>query len=345
LNDSRGKGTGRPVRLEDVAREAGVSPITVSRALSLPEKVRPETRQRVEEAVRRTGYVVNSIASSLRSGRSSIVTVFVASLLNPQFAAAIEGALDAFEGSRFRLMFQQTGYSETLSPEALASVVPFRPAGVMFTGVVRDPAARAALGRLGVPVVELGGETAEPIDMLVGSSAREGGRLMAQHLGARGFSAIAYCGQTVGRGAAQLEGFREGLGEQDRSPGLIVPMEGMGSVADGVAALDEIVARLPGCDAIFFGTDILALGALIGARRRGIDIPGRLAIAGFGDLDIAAEFEPGLTTVHVADYDMGRRAGEMLLQRLTGNAVAAPVIQVPPRLLVRGSTARDAAKN
>ena len=102
----------RPVRVEDVAREAGVSPITVSRALSAPHKVRPETRERVMAAVLKTGYVVNSIASSLRSGRSSTVTVFVASLLNPHFAAAMQGALDAFEGSRFRLMQQRGRWIE-----------------------------------------------------------------------------------------------------------------------------------------------------------------------------------------------------------------------------------------
>ncbi len=92
LNDSDTAGGGRrPVRIEDVAREAGVSPITVSRALATPQKVKQETRERVLQAVEKTGYVVNSIASSLRSGRSSIVTVFVASLLNPHFASAVQG--------------------------------------------------------------------------------------------------------------------------------------------------------------------------------------------------------------------------------------------------------------
>jgi LacI family gluconate utilization system Gnt-I transcriptional repressor len=115
---SRANGAGRTVRVEDVAREAGVSPITVSRALSAPHKVKSDTRQRVMEAVARTGYVVNTIASTLRSGRSPIVTVFVASLENPHFASAVQGALDAFEGSRFHLMFAQTGYSVPLGPRS-----------------------------------------------------------------------------------------------------------------------------------------------------------------------------------------------------------------------------------
>src|SRR5690606_27569977 len=98
------------VRVEDVAREAGVSPITVSRALNTPSLVREETRERVNQAVARTGYVVNSIASTLRSGRSKIITVFVASLQNPHLSAEAQGIIDAFEGTLYRLMFSQTGW-------------------------------------------------------------------------------------------------------------------------------------------------------------------------------------------------------------------------------------------
>jgi LacI family gluconate utilization system Gnt-I transcriptional repressor len=340
LDDSRGRGADRPVRVEDVAREAGVSPITVSRALSDPDKVRPETRQRVEEAVRRTGYVVNSIASILRSGRSSIVAVMVPSLRNPHCAEAMQGALDAFEGSRFRLMFHQAGYDDEPSREAVAAVAPFRPAAVMFAGTVRDPGAREALVALGAPVVELWGEESQPIDMLVASSTREGGRLMAAHFGERGFSRIAFCGHTVGRARWRVEGFREGLATLGRELALVVPMEGSRSVADGTAALAQILATLPDCDAIFFGSDILAVGALLAARRRGLQIPDRLAIAGSGDLDFARHVDPAITSVQVSDYDMGRRAGEMLLERLYGGHVAEPVIQVPPRLVARASTAR-----
>lgn len=345
LDDSGGKGTGRPVRLEDVARVAGVSPITVSRALSAPEKVRPETRQRVEEAVRRTGYVVNSIASTLRSGRSSIVTVFVASIRNPHFAAAVDGALDAFEGSRFRLMFQQTGHSDLIGAEVIASVAPFRPAGIIVANTVRDTDTRDALARLEVPLVELWGEVHAPIDMMVGSSPREGGRLMGRHLGAGGFRSVAFCGYAHSRGEARLAGFRDGLAEYGSAPALVVTRDGTPSVPDGMAALAEILQRLPDCDAIFFGTDLMALGAMIEARRRNIDVPGRIAIAGFGNLDFAEHLDPGLTSVNVSGYELGRQAGAMLLSRLTGEVVPQPVIQVPPVLLARASTVRPAAKN
>jgi LacI family transcriptional regulator, gluconate utilization system Gnt-I transcriptional repressor len=335
------RGVNRPVRVEDVAREAGVSPITVSRALSTPEKVKPETRQRVEEAVVKTGYVVNSIASSLRSGRSSIVTVFVTSLQNPHFANAMQGAIDAFEGSRYHLMFAQTGYSDDPSPHVLESVLPFRPAGVMFTDVVRRKDTREALRTLGVPVVEMWGDDTDPIDMVVGSSGYDGGQMMGRHFGERGFRHIAYCGHTIERASGRFEGFEAGLAEHGAKVSLVMPRDGTSAFSDGILALDEILERLPTCDAIFFGTDVLAVGAIIGARRRNIAVPRQLAFAGYGDLDFSAHVEPPITSIHVSHYDIGRRAGEMLLRRLNGKSVDQPIIQVPVSLEIRGSTGAE----
>lgn len=337
--DRSRKPKGKPVRVEDVAREAGVSPITVSRALSSPHKVRYETRERVAAAVASTGYVVNSIASTLRSGRSSIVTVFVASLQNPHLAAAVQGIIDAFEGSRFRLMFAQTGWSEEVSDDLVQTVLPFRPAGLVFSGVGCDEATRKVLVELDVPVIELG-VGANPMDMLVQMPSFEAGRLMGEHLGGQGFSRIAFCGHTLGHGAARLKGFRAGLSGFGITPSLILPLEGTQSVGDGIVSLGRIVSDLPDCDAIFFGSDLVAMGALIEARRRRIEVPAQLAIAGYGDLDFAAYMEPPLTTVRISDHETGRVAGDMLRRRLDQQVVEPPIVQIPVRLVKRESTRR-----
>ena len=338
--DGKRASANRPVRIEDVAREAGVSPITVSRALSYPDKVKEETRRHVAEAVAKTGYVLNSFASSLRSGRSTIVTVFISSLQNPHFASAIQGTIDAFEGSRFHLMFAQTGYSEALEIGVVNSVLPFRPAGVMFTGVVRSDDSRAALQRLGIPIMELFSYRPDPIDMLVGSSGIEGGRLMGEHFGTAGFKRIAYCGHAQERGAQRLEGFRAGLAPFGLEVSHVEPMEGTRSISDGIEAFDAIVAALADCDSMFFGTDVLAIGASLRARQRGIAVPTQIAIAGYGDLDLARHMAPSLTTVGTASYQMGLDAGKMLLRRLNDETVDTPIILHPVSLEVRDSTRR-----
>src|SRR5690606_40510392 len=231
--------------------------------LSHPEKVKEETRRKVAEAVAQTGYVINSFASSLRSGRSSIVTVFVSSLLNPHFATSMQGLVDALEGKRYHLMFAQTGYSEMLELDLVGSVLPFRPAGVVFTGVVRSDPARSSLQRLGIPVLEMWGYRPDPIDMLVGFSNYEGGRLMGDHLGSLGYRRICYCGQAEELGAERIAGLREALAVHGAELVKVMPMEGTRRLEDGVAAFDAIRAESPEVDAIFFGSDILASGAVL----------------------------------------------------------------------------------
>ncbi|HTM77863.1 MAG TPA: LacI family DNA-binding transcriptional regulator, partial [Devosia sp.] len=249
------------VRIEDVARVAGVSPISASRALGNPGRVSAATRLKVEAAAAQLGYVVNNFASALRSGRSSIIPVFVSSLQNPHFANAIQGVQNGLEGSRFHLLMAQTSYSDQLETEMVASMLPFKPAALMFTGMVHAEPTRAGLRALGVPVMEMWDFSADPIDMLVGFSNADGGALMGQHFGQQGFSRIAYVGRTLDRGAQRLAGFRAGLAQFGREPALVLPMEGARSYADGELAFDLVRERLPGCDAIFFATDVLAVGA------------------------------------------------------------------------------------
>lgn len=339
MNDSGKNGGGeKPVRVEDVAREAGVSPITVSRALSAPHKLKPETLARVMAAVAKTGYVLNTIASSLRSGRSSVITMFVASLENPHFASAVQGVVDAFEGSRFHLMFGQTGYSDALGADIVDALLPFRPAALIFTGVVLSEPARQALRGFGVPVMEIWGDSERAVDMAAGASIQAGARLMGAHLVEQGYRHIAYCGHTHLPGGVGLTGLREGLRPAGLDVAHVLPLEGTGTMARGMQALKDILRDCPHCDAIFFGSDLLAVGGLISARDLGIDMPGRLAIAGYGDLDFAAHMQPPLTTVRVSDYETGRLAGSSLRRQLEGGEASDRVIQVPMELVIRAST-------
>jgi LacI family transcriptional regulator, gluconate utilization system Gnt-I transcriptional repressor len=330
---------GDAVRLDDVARVAGVSPISVSRALGNPGRVSDATRERVLKAVAKTGYIVNSHASTLKSGRSSIIPVFVSSLQNAHFANALQGASDAFEGSRYHLLMAQTSYSERLEREALNSVLPFKPAAVMFTGMVQSSQAKATLRKLDIPVMEMWDFSPTPIDMLVGFSNAEGGRLVGEHFGKLGFTRTAYAGRTRDRGAQRLAGFQEGLALFGRQPRLVLPLEGPRSMAEGGEALEHIVRKLPDCDAIFFATDSLAIGAISRAKAIGLAVPERIAIAGYGDLDIAQQISPALTTIHVGPHEMGLKAGQMLRARLEGKPLDSPILCCPIRLAVRASTA------
>lgn len=163
---------------------------------------------------------------------------------------------------------------------------------------------------------------------------------MGEHFGSKGFSRIAYAGRTKDRGAQRLSGFQEGLALYGKSAELVIALEGSRTTEHGSAALDEILERDAETDAIFFATDSLAIGAIMRARELGIDVPGRLAVAGYGDLDTARQIVPTLTTIHVASYEMGLKAGHMLRNRLENKKISSRILRTPVVLEVRQSTSR-----
>ncbi|MGK9168920.1 LacI family DNA-binding transcriptional regulator [Inquilinus limosus] len=333
----------RPPRIDDVARIAGVSPITVSRALRQPEKVAEEKRRRILAAIEQTGYAPNQDAIRLRSGgrpgaaASTIVAAFVSNIANPQFSRAVQACAGVLEPAGYQVMIGETAYSYARETAMIQSLRDLRPAAVLFTGVIELEENREFLRSLGVPVMETWAYPQDPIDMLVGFSNFDGGRLVGEHFGERGYRRIAYVGRGGGRGVLRLQGFREGLAKHGLRPAAELPVDGPAGLAEGrraMAALLELGERF---DAAFFGNDLLAIGALFEARRRGIVVPGDLALAGFGDIEMAEELEPGLTTVRIDSEDIGRRAGRMLLTRLGGERPERSIELVDISLVVRAS--------
>ena len=208
--------------------------------------------------------------------------------------------------------------------------------------MVRRDDTREALRRLGVPVVEMWGDRPDPVDMLVGSSDYEGGRQMGRAFrrnGAVGGSPI--CGPPRREHALRLAGFVAGLAQHGLAPALVLPIEGEHSVSAGIDGLEAVLAAMPDCDAMFFGTrpagrrraDRDAAARHRGARRAR---PRRL----WRPRLFAEHVDPAITTVHVPDYELGHAAGAMLLRRLTTAEIVEPVIQVPVDLLPRASTER-----
>ncbi|ALA20164.1 MULTISPECIES: LacI family DNA-binding transcriptional regulator [Chelatococcus] len=327
----------RAMRIEDVAALAGVSPITVSRALRDPSKVADKSRKRILEVVERTGYALNPHARALRSGRSDIVAAFVSNILSPQFGLAVRACAAILEPEGFQLMIGQTSYSYARETAMIRSLRQIRPAAVMFTGVIELEDNRRFLAGLGIPVMETWAYPRDPIDMLVGFSNIDGGRMAADCLADAGYQRVAYVGRSGGRGALRRKGFAARAGERGLTVACEFTVDVVESVADGRAAFHALRERAPEVQAVFFANDLLAVGALMEARRLGLDVPGDIAILGFGDNDLADALSPGLTTLAIDVEALGRRAGEMILKRLRGEELADPVTVFEPVLHRRGS--------
>jgi LacI family gluconate utilization system Gnt-I transcriptional repressor len=325
--------------LADVARVSGVSPITVSRALRGARNVAPELRARVQAAVDQLGYVPNVAARALASARSSHVAVLIPSLTNQLFVELLEAVQDALSPHGFQSLIGVTHYDPAQEEALLRSYLSQRPAGLLLTGFDRSDASLRMLERSDAPCVYLMETSTAPGIHSVGFSQQDAGRAIVQHLLARGRRRIAYAaGQLDPRVMMRREGYREALraaGCHDPALELLVP--GPTSMALGGRQFEELLARHPDVDAIFYCNDDLAQGALLAALRTGVPVPQRVAIAGFNDLGGSDQMLPPLTTVRTPRREIGRRAATMLLSLMRAKPVPERTVDLGFDLVVRRS--------
>ncbi len=321
----RGSGA---VTLHDVARLAGVAPMTASRALNTPTRVSPAVLERVQEAVKSTGYVRNHAAGALASTRSRLVAAVVPTLAGPVFLQTVQALTAALAERGYQLMLGQTGYVDSREDALLDAIIGRRPDGIVLTGIVHSPEARQRLQSAGIPVVETWDLAPRPLDMLVGFSHEEVGRAVAGFLHAKGRRRLAVIAGDDERSRRRQEAFRTAAWSLGLDAPHTLTVPAPTTLRSGRAALGELLQRPGGVDAVFCSSDLLALGVLTEARARGLDVPGRLAVVGFGDHEFAADLEPALTTVRIDGAAIGRQAAHFIVERAEGRDVAERVVDI-----------------
>ncbi|MDP1791622.1 MAG: LacI family DNA-binding transcriptional regulator [Methylibium sp.] len=333
---------GGGITLGDVARIAGVSPITASRALNTPDQVAPEKLARVREAVARTGYVPNRLAGGLASARSRLVAAVVPTIAGPVFMEMVQSLTSALADAGYQLMLGQSGYAESREDALLEAIIGRRPDGIVLTGILHSPEGRRRLLASGIPVVETWDLTPTPIDMLVGFSLTEAAAAVARQLHAKGRRRPALLSADDERALRRNRGFvdealRLGLVRNAAEiPVLRVPAPT--TLGSGRSGLARLLAEWPEVDAVFCSSDMLALGVLIEAAARGIAVPQQLAVVGFGDLGFAADTQPALSTVRIDGTGIGQRAARFIVDRADGRATGEKVVDLGFRVIERGSS-------
>lgn len=200
--------------LIDVAKVAGVSPITVSRALGRPEVVAAATRKRVQEAVRATGYVPNLAAGALASSRSRLVAIFLPTIANSIFADTVQALTDRLAVAGYQTLLGLTGYQPEQEEALLEAVLGRRPDGIVLTGTEHSKASRQRLARVGIPVVEAWDLCRKPLDMLVGFSHEAVGQAVAQYLLGKGYRRISVVTLDDPRGLRRYRSLVQALAAQ-----------------------------------------------------------------------------------------------------------------------------------
>jgi LacI family gluconate utilization system Gnt-I transcriptional repressor len=327
--------------MREIAKRAGVAPMTVSRALTNPDMLSPATRARVLEAIEEAGFVPNRIASSMK-GSGRIIATVVPPLINSGIAEQVQGMSDECHDNGYMLLLTQGDFTPDAEETAIKALLGWRPAGVILQSFVQKESARELLAGSGAPIVEISEIKGRvPIDMVVGISNFETAYAMTMHLAAKGYKRIGFVSTPI-HGNDRLQQRRTGYHAALSELGFVnhdgmeveVPITARG----GAEALGLLTARHADIDAIFFSSDTLAIGAIQECHRRGWPVPQRIAIAGYGDMDLAAQLFPTLTTVRVQRYQMGRRAVQQLLARLNGEAHLPNVVSLGFEIVDREST-------
>ncbi|WOB07696.1 LacI family DNA-binding transcriptional regulator [Piscinibacter gummiphilus] len=334
----RRRGAGA-ITLGDVARLAGVSPITASRALNTPEQVAKETLERVRDAVSRTGYVPNRMAGGLASSRSRLVAAVVPTIAGPVFMEMVQSLTHELDAAGYQLMLGQSGYTASREDALLDAIIGRRPDGIVLTGIMHSAEGRKRLLASGIPVVETWDLTPTPIDMLVGFSHTDAAAAVVRHLHAKGRTHLALLSGDDERAERRNRGFiaeARALGLTAEIPVMRVPAPT--TLRSGRQGLAQLLARSPEVDGVFCSSDLLALGVLTEAAARGLAVPERLSVVGFGDLAFAGDTHPALSTVRIDGTGIGCQAARFIVERAAGRAVADKVIDLGFQVIERGSS-------
>lgn len=325
----------RTLTLRDVSEASGVSEMTVSRVLRNRGDVSDTTRERVLKAARELGYVPNKIAGALASQRVNLVGVVIPSLSNMVFPEVMTGISAVLDNTGLQPVVGVTNYLPEREEQVVYEMLSWRPSGLILAGLEHSAASRAMLRQAGVPLVEIMDIDGQPVDSAVGISHRRAGRQMAEAIVASGYRNIAFLGTQMPndfRAKKRLEGFEEAL----RRAGLTLVdrefYDGGSALLKGREMTASVLRRSPQVDFLYYSNDMIGAGGLLYCLDQGIDVPGRVGLAGFNGVELLDGLPRRLATMDACRLEIGTKAAEIIAARNSGTTVEPQVVELFPTL-------------
>ncbi len=315
-NDYKPKFATREPTLIDVAKVAGVSPITVSRALNQPEKVSEHAREKVKAAVAKTGYVPNLQAGSLASRSSRLIAIIVPTIAHSIFSSTVQAITDTLSEKGYQTLLGLSGYDAEQEQKLIETILGRRPDGIVLTGTLHTAESRKRLQAANIPVVETWDLTTSPIDSVVGFSHHRVGVSVGEYLWRKGYRKIAVISADDKRAHKRKKGLMSVLTRQGLNAVPTKTVSAPTSLKVARDAIAELLDRGEAINAVYCSSDTLAQGVISELQSRKIRIPEDIAVIGFGDLEFAAYSYPSITSVKINGYKIGQRSANILLDKL-----------------------------
>jgi LacI family gluconate utilization system Gnt-I transcriptional repressor len=325
----------RPLTLRDVSEASGVSEMTVSRVLRGSGEVSEATRERVMQAVRALGYVPNRIAGGLASQRVNLVAVIVPSFGNLVFPEVLTGISEELEETGLQPVVGVTDYLPEKEERVLYEMLSWRPSGVIVAGLEHSEAARAMLRAAHMPVVEIMDTDGEPVDAAVGISHRRAGREMGRAILAEGYRRIGFLGTKMPldhRARKRFEGLVEALAKGGVELEDHAFYSGGSALVKGREMTRDMLERSPELDFLYYSNDLIAAGGLLWLLEQGIEVPGRLGLAGFNGLNLLQGLPRRIATMDACRREIGRRAARIVADRVAGRDPGERVVTLTPTI-------------
>lgn len=329
------------VTIRDVAREAGVSVATVSRALNNSPNVDPDYAERARAAAARLGYRPNNVARNLRRQSTEMIALIISDVSNPFFTAIARGVEDVAQRAGYSVLLCNSDESSAKESTYLAVAEQQRVAGVILSPH-QAGSDIARLRAVGIPVVVVDRPLGDDVDTVL-SESRQGACEGTRHLIESGWRRPACI---TGPSSATTATLRL-LGYQDAVAAAHLPEVFARSIfqqGGGSAAANELLSRADPPDALLVANAQMALGALDEIRRRGLQVGHDIGMVTFDDAPWAPLITPPMTVVAQPAYDIGTHAAELLLDRTrSDSSLPAQRLVLPTTLIVRDSSRRDGA--
>lgn len=327
--------------MADIARKTGVSPMTVSRAFKSGSLISKDTRDAILQAAEELGYVFDSTASNLRSQKTDFIAVTIPSINNANFADTVRGLSETLNVHGFQILLGYTNYDTEEEERLIEQLLRRRPQAIVVTGGKHTARARKLLENANVPVIETWDVPAEPIGHFVGFSNADAVRSMVDHFVAAGYTRIAFIGGDASRdtrGSDRRLGFIAALRDHGLDASRLIDAGAPPiSMREGANAMARLLAEYPDTEAVICVSDLSAFGALTECQRRGVAVPERMAIGGFGDYEIGGISVPALTTIDAQARQIGERTGQLILDLLDDKPDVQHVT-IAPQLILRESS-------
>ena len=325
----------RPLTLRDVSEASGVSEMTVSRVLRNRADVSPATRDKVLAAAKALGYVPNKIAGALASQRVNLVGVIIPSLANMVFPEVLSGISDGLSETGLQPVFGASDYQAEREEHVIYEMLSWRPSGMIVAGLEHTDASRAMLSNAGIPIVEIMDIDGDPIDAMVGISHRRAGREMAQTILAAGYRRIGFMGTKMPddhRARKRVEGFTTALQEAGVELAATEHYAGGSSMAKGREMTKAILDRVPDLDFLYYSNDMIGAGGLLYCLDQGLDVPGRIGLAGFNGLELLDGLRMRLATTDACRFKIGQQAAAIVAGHSADGVIGGQRVELAPRV-------------